>query len=193
MAKVLSPNDFGIVALAQTFPVIAVSVFTTGLVGSAQRFFFEYRKDRKKLNSLYFSVQLYLYLMFLASTLFVYMTKGQISDLIARRPDYGLAVLTAYIAAYIGSINVFYFGAKSTSKRFREWARQVPFLRKLRWKVSGGEMSFSSLLRPTSPYHKDVMPIYRAVTTPPDELKENVGILSLIATLGLIILAAILA
>ena len=108
LARVLTPDDFGIVALAQTFPVIAVSVFTMGLAGSAQRFFFEYKKDRKKLNSLYFTVQLYLYLMLLVSSFFVYISKEHISDLIIRRLDYGLAILIAYVATYISSINVFY-------------------------------------------------------------------------------------
>jgi len=69
------------------------------------------------------------------------------------------------------------FVAKSASKQFRQWARDVPFLRKMWWKVSdkisGDEMSLSSLLSPKSPYHEDFMPIYRAITTPPDEFNES--------------------
>jgi len=73
--------------------------------------------------------------------------------------------------------NGVHFGVKSLSKRFWQWARQSPFLRKMWWKVSdkisGDEMSLSSLLSPKSPYHKDFMPIYRAITMPPEKFNKN--------------------
>lgn len=67
------------------------------------------------------------------------------------------------------------FKTKSALKRFRQWAKGIPFLKKMWWKVSGGEMSLSSLLRPTSPYHKDFMPLYKIITTPPDDMNKNIN------------------
>ena len=62
-------------------------------------------------------------------------------------------------------------------RRWRQAAGAVPGLRQMQRlgqairsiNPSGpGEFSLSMLLRPSSPYHADFMPVYRAVTTPVD-------------------------
>ena len=59
--------------------------------------------------------------------------------------------------------------------RWREVARHVPGLRKawhgLRSFLPGvdNQMSLQALLRPSSPYHADFMPVYRAITTAPEK------------------------
>ena len=63
--------------------------------------------------------------------------------------------------------------------RFRQVARAIPgarrvwhTLRSLRPKKHD-EFSLPALLRPSSPYHADFMPIYRAITTPPADLDST--------------------
>lgn len=68
-------------------------------------------------------------------------------------------------------------GCESPS-RWRELARQIPGARRawreLRSRLLTGrdEMSLPALLRPSSPYHDDFMPIYKAVTTPNVEFSD---------------------
>ena len=57
----------------------------------------------------------------------------------------------------------------------RKLAGRIPGLRRL-WhssrqlgRSSSNDISLLALLRPSSPYHEDFMPIYRAITTPPAE------------------------
>lgn len=55
----------------------------------------------------------------------------------------------------------------------RQFARSIPGARRLWRRVRAlrqNECDLSSLLRPSSPYHADFLPIYRAVTSPPKEL-----------------------
>ncbi len=60
----------------------------------------------------------------------------------------------------------------------RGLARRIPGLRSTWQKVCSflpgedNKMSLEALLRPSSPYHDDFMPIYRAITTPVPELNE---------------------
>jgi len=54
----------------------------------------------------------------------------------------------------------------------RQFARSIPGVRRLWRRVRSlrqNECDLSSLLRPSSPYHTDFMPIYRAITTFPAE------------------------
>lgn len=108
ITRILSPEDFGVMTLAMAVPAIAVSVATAGLTASVPRYYFEYRKDSKKLNALFFSTQMYLFLMLLLSSVVIYLTKDHAAKLVTGNSGYGLAVFIAFIAAYFGQINTFY-------------------------------------------------------------------------------------
>jgi len=108
LVRFLTPEDFGIAALALAFPTIATGILTMGLVNSVARYFFEYRTDHKKLNSLYFSTQVYLYAMLVVSSFAVYLGREYISKLIIGKPDYGMAVFVSYLATYLNKINTLY-------------------------------------------------------------------------------------
>lgn len=68
----------------------------------------------------------------------------------------------------------------SASMSPRKLARRIPGLRRL-WHSSRqlgrafgrNDISLLALLRPSSPYHEDFMPIYRAITTPPAEVFDE--------------------
>lgn len=108
LTRLLAPEDFGIVILAWIFPTIAVSVLTCGLTAAVQRYYFEYGNDETKLNALYFSSQVFLYLFLLLSSVVVFFLKDIISQLTMRNNTYGAAVFITFIAAYLGQIINFY-------------------------------------------------------------------------------------
>jgi glycosyltransferase domain-containing protein len=64
--------------------------------------------------------------------------------------------------------------SKSPLASIKEVAKQIPGLKKMYHQarsaipVLGSEMSLQGLLKPSSPYHADFMPIYRTITTPLD-------------------------
>lgn len=108
LTRILTPKDFGVVTLSLALPTIAVGVVTGGLTMAVPRYFFEYRKDSNKLNSLYFSAQAYLLIMFVVSTLIVYFTQDYMSSLVTGKTDYGVAIFIAYMATYLGQMNLIY-------------------------------------------------------------------------------------
>lgn len=108
LTRHLTPEDFGIVALALAFPTIAVEIVSSGMSSSASRYYFEYRKDEKKVNALFFSSQVYLFLMFAVSATAVYFAREYISNLVTGKTDYGTAVFIAYLAVYMDQINAFF-------------------------------------------------------------------------------------
>ena len=109
LTRHLTPEDFGVVALAFAFPTIAVEIVSAGMSSSVARYYFEYRKDQKKLNALFFSSQVYLFIMFAVSAAFVFYAREHISKLVTGKTDYGMAVFIAYLAMYLDQINSFFF------------------------------------------------------------------------------------
>ena len=85
----------------------------------------------------------------------------------------------AYLAASI--VNKYsakyYKTIYSSRHQFREWAKTIPGARQMVRKMltmrarlfpSKGELSLPDFLSPTSPYHKDFMPVYESITKQPD-------------------------
>jgi O-antigen/teichoic acid export membrane protein len=106
--RILTPADYGIITLALVFPAIAVSIFSLGLPSSVQRYYFEYRADKIKLDALIFSSQLYLYLSLIISSCAVFILKDFIAKLVMGSDRYGMAVFITYMAAYLGQMVNFY-------------------------------------------------------------------------------------
>ena len=108
LTRLLTPHEFGVIVLAWLFPAIAVSVFSCGVTASAQRYYFEYRHHNDKFVSFVFSLQVFLYVSLLASSLGVYFLKDTISGLIMEKRDFGFAVFVTFVAGYFGQIASFY-------------------------------------------------------------------------------------
>lgn len=108
LTRILTPDDFGIIALAWLFPTIAVSIFNLGLPAAATRYYFEYRTNEEKLNALMFSSQLFLCLSLFISTFGVFFFKDYISKLVIGSDKYGLAIFVAFVASYLSQIANFY-------------------------------------------------------------------------------------
>ena len=108
LTRMLTPADFGIVTLAMVSPAIVVSIVTGGLTASVPRYFFEYRKDEKKLNMLYFSIQVYMYSILIVTAAAIYLTKDKISILVMGKVGFGMPFFIAYLVNYTAQINLIY-------------------------------------------------------------------------------------
>lgn len=82
----------------------------------------------------------------------------------------------AYLVTYLSSCSR---GSRSSSGRWIQVARKIPgarrlyqFLHSMRPKKNS-VFSLSALLEPSSPYHADFMPVYKALTTPPTEFSDK--------------------
>lgn len=90
-------------------------------------------------------------------------------------------VKQAFWSCLAQSLTKKWHGRYTPNSRLREAARRVPGLRRIWRKVRSfipgkeNEMTLSALLRSSSPYHADFVPIYWAITTPPAELPGNAG------------------
>lgn len=117
LTRLMTPHDFGIVALAWAFPTISVGIFTCGLASSVQRYYFEFKTDEQKLSDLVFSSQVFLYSMLIASALGVYLAKDQLSRITMMSPEYGTAVFVAYLSAYFGQMINYYLTLYQSMER----------------------------------------------------------------------------
>lgn len=108
LTRVLNPQDFGVVTLAMLLPTVLVNVITGGLSSAVPRFYFEYRNDKSKLNMLYYSSQLYLFVVLIISLLIVYYTKEILSKLVMGSSDYGLAIFVSFITVSLTNMNSLY-------------------------------------------------------------------------------------
>jgi len=104
LTRLLTPQDFGIAALVTVCPLLAVSILTMGLVSAAQRYYFEYRKDDRKLKAFLFSVQLFLYASLFISIFGAFFLKDIISQLVIKSDKYGWAIFIAFITAFLAQI-----------------------------------------------------------------------------------------
>ncbi|MBN2057342.1 MAG: polysaccharide biosynthesis protein [Candidatus Saganbacteria bacterium] len=122
MTRLLTPMDYGIVAMSLIFPVMAVSVFALGSAEATRRSYFVYRTDEARLRSLVTSTQVFLFMMFLFSCTVVFLFKDLIAQVIFQQGGYGNAVMVAFVATFLGRIVTFYLNLYQCMERAKEYA-----------------------------------------------------------------------
>jgi len=108
LTRLLAPREFGIIALAWMFPSVAVCVLTCGLSSAAQRYYFEYRDDDKKMSAFIFSVQVFLYISLILSSVAVFFLKDAISMVSMGDNSFGMAIFITFVAGFLANIVTFY-------------------------------------------------------------------------------------
>lgn len=109
LTRFLMPKDFGIVALAMTFPALIVGVLSLNVQEGAERYFFEYRKNIKDLSNLINTTVIFLLFIFTISIPLIFIMKDFLSVKIMGTSDCGSAVFVSYVTACFGTIVGFYF------------------------------------------------------------------------------------
>ncbi|MBU0630369.1 MAG: oligosaccharide flippase family protein [Candidatus Margulisbacteria bacterium] len=125
MTRLLIPSDYGIIAMAGIFPAIALGVLTFGLSSATQRYYFEYYKDKKKLDALVISAQICLFVMFAFSIVPIYLFKDFIAERIIGSPVYGTAQFVCYLATFLAYMNNFYLLLYQNMQRAKEYAMYI--------------------------------------------------------------------
>ncbi|MBL0059169.1 MAG: polysaccharide biosynthesis protein [Elusimicrobia bacterium] len=100
LTRILSPQDFGAVAMATVFSTFAVGIFSWGLPIAVQRYFFEYRRDPVRLGRYLFTCQFFLHLVLLVSSAPIYIFRNAFSTLFIGNPGYGNAFFTFYVSTF---------------------------------------------------------------------------------------------
>lgn len=123
LTRFLTPNDFGIIALASSFPGLIVSLLTCNVHDGGQRYYFEYRKNIVHLRSLINTTIAYLLFVLIISMPIIILLINFISNTIFGNSKYGLVVFLSYVSASLGTIVGFYL----TLYRNMEEAKKFSF------------------------------------------------------------------
>ena len=121
MTRFLTPEDFGIIALASSFPSLITSLIGCNIDIAAQRYYFEYRKDFLKVSSLINSTTAFLFFVYIVSSLFVFINQNLFSRLIMGSSEYGLAIFISYLTVCLSILVTFYltmYRSMEQPKRF---------------------------------------------------------------------------
>lgn len=108
LTRLLSPADFGVVAMAMLVPTIVVAVATVGMSMATQRYYFEYRTDKAKLDALLFSAQVFMVVMLGVSVALVVPFRGSLALISMGDAAYGDALAVTFVAVYLGEFINFY-------------------------------------------------------------------------------------
>ena len=108
LTRFLTPEDFGISALAMATVSIIVSLVSCNMTAATQRYFFEYRSDPEKLGQLINSSLMFLLVVFVVTTLFLLLGMRFISKIVMGSAKYSFPMLIAYAGAFLGGLVNFY-------------------------------------------------------------------------------------
>ena len=117
LTRFLSPEDFGVVALATAFGALAAGVLSGGASSAGIRFYFQYRGQEETWNQLFCSLQAFLLFILLISAVPVYTYQQELAQLIAGERQYGAAIFVSFIAAFLGQLNALYLGLYENMER----------------------------------------------------------------------------
>jgi len=122
MTRFLVPEDFGISALAMATVGIISSIVTCNMSSATQRYYFQYRKDINTLSQLINSSMAFLFVVFIVSSLLVFMGMNVISKLVMGSTAYAIPLLVAYAGNYLNIIVNLYLLLYRNMERAKEYS-----------------------------------------------------------------------
>ncbi|MDD5421872.1 MAG: oligosaccharide flippase family protein [Candidatus Omnitrophica bacterium] len=108
ITRFLSPQDFGISALAMSTTLIIANILVCNVDTAAYRYYFEYRKNTKEVAGLINTSLAYILLVGVVSIPIVYFASNAISRLIIGSAEYAQALFISYISACLSVLVNFY-------------------------------------------------------------------------------------
>lgn len=119
--RILTREDYGVLALAQIYAIFAIGLANFGMAGVYDRNYFQYRSDRLQTAKLLYSTLLFVILnfLFLAGLTFVF--RGALSKLIIGSAEHGNILFWAFCAQFFVGVNYYYltyFKNSETAKEF---------------------------------------------------------------------------
>ena len=105
--RILTKEDYGILALASLYAIFASGLANFGLIVGYERNFFQY-KDKKKTAELLYSTLAFVGVSFLIFAILTYFFKGHFSKWIIGSIDYANILFWAYCATAVASFKNYY-------------------------------------------------------------------------------------
>lgn len=105
--RILTKEDFGVLALAQVYAVFVSGLANFGLITSYERNFFQYR-DKKKVSELLYSTLIFVITAFSVFGFLTYLFKPQISRLIIGTSQHSSLLFWAFCSAGFASFKTYY-------------------------------------------------------------------------------------
>ena len=106
--RILTPEDFGALALAQVYALFVAGLANFGMTVAYERNYFQYREDRLKSAQLLYSILLFVLLNFLLLAGVTYLARGFLSKLVIRSARYEEVLLGSVWAQLFIVANYYY-------------------------------------------------------------------------------------
>lgn len=107
--RILSKEDYGVLALAQVYAVFVSSLANFGTTVSYDRNYFQYRGNREALAQLLFSTLSFVVLNSLLLAVLTYLFRASLSQLIIDSPKHGDILFYAFCSNCVILLNQFYY------------------------------------------------------------------------------------
>jgi len=114
--RILSKEDYGVLALAQIYAIFASGLANFGMTASYDRNYFQYRDNRLETGKLLYSTILFVILNFLLLAALTYLFKGALSKLIIGSAEHANILFWAFCAQFFTSLNYYYLAYYKNSE-----------------------------------------------------------------------------
>ncbi len=121
--RILTPQDYGVLALAQVYAIFANGFTNLGLIVSYDRNYFQYHHDRLKTAQLFFSTVLFVFLNSCLFGVLTYLLQDRLSHWVIREAHYGNLLLAAFAAQSFVSLRQYYLVYFRNDEKAKDYTR----------------------------------------------------------------------
>ncbi len=127
ITRFLTPQDYGISALAVSTSTLFAGILCCNIDSAAQRYYFEYRKDSKKLSKLINTSLLFMFGVFGISLFIWFFIRGYVSKIVMGSDIYSFPFLIAYIGSFVNILVNFYLLLYRNMEKAKEYSFYMTF------------------------------------------------------------------
>jgi O-antigen/teichoic acid export membrane protein len=137
--RILTPEDYGLLALAQIYAFFVTGIANFGLLPVYDRSYFQYAQDKLKSGQLFFSSIAFVILNYVILGVLTYLWREPLSALIIRSPQHGYLLFMAYCTEALMPLRQYYLFYLKNGEDAKGYARYylissvLTFLLSLLW------------------------------------------------------------
>lgn len=120
--RILSKEDFGVLALAMVYAIFATGLTNFGMTAAYERNYFKYHGKHTESGQLLYSVVAFVIVNFLLFSCLTYLLRGPISKLITGSDENGSILFWAFCGQFLNSINYYYLTYFKNSENAKHYA-----------------------------------------------------------------------
>ena len=122
-SRILSKDDFGVLALAQIYAIFAGGLAHCGMTPAYERNFFQYRNDSLKAAQLLYSTILFVSVNFAAVAVLTYFFREFFANIIVGSAEYGDLLFWAFCGQFCLSLPIYYLSFYKNSEMADRYAK----------------------------------------------------------------------